>query len=237
MPQHYSVRPGQVRPPPPGNSAAGTLRMRVPGPQSSGASQPPSLYHSSHHPLDPSPSGGGQVVIGSRPLEAGQQPSSVVPVASGSPLGAKPSVSHSTPPPPYPRPRFPPDVPTQQAPVSQPQVRHTTPFQSNHLHTQSPPPHQQGRSPSNFSSYHPPPPTYHYGGYPPPPPVAAAEDALPPSAYQGSPYPDHYTNSDPPHNLQASDGSNSRTYDDEGGGEFGGLVSYFSSQREDDLDT
>lgn len=34
-----------------------------------------------------------------------------------------------------------------------------------------------------------------------------------------------------------SDSSNSKAYDDESGGEFAGLASYFSSQREDDLES
>jgi remodeling and spacing factor 1 len=271
LPHYASPRGSPIRPPPPGSIQQATmspLRMRTPG----STSQGPQMYHTSHHPLDPSPSGGGPIAIapnsGVRSGGEGSplhQPPTQIPPSAGSPLAGKPGpspTSHSTPPPPPYTRAIPPPMhqqvppplirfPLQSAdgvgPNGTPQVRHPqsqfppSTTAGNHLQQAqpSPPPHQ-GRSPApgNFSPYHPPPPpNYHYGAYPPPPPLAAADDALPPSAYQGSPYPDHYASPDATHSLQASDGSNSKSYDEEGGGEFGGLVSYFSSQREDDLDT
>lgn len=91
-----------------------------------------------------------------------------------------------------------------------------------------------------MSPYPPPPPPNmppsYYGSYGPPPPLVSGEEALPPpAAYQTPPYPDHYGTDGP--GLAISESSNSKGFDDESGGEFGGLVSYFSSQREDDLDT
>ncbi|PNF14457.1 hypothetical protein B7P43_G01679 [Cryptotermes secundus] len=265
LPHYASPRGSPIRPPPGSiqQTAMSPLRMRTSGPGSQG----PQLYHTSHHPLDPSPSGGGPIAIapnnGVRPGGEGSplhQPPTQIPPSAGSPLAGKPGpspTSHSTPPPP-PYTRVVPPPMHQQVPPplirfplqsadGNPQGRHPqsqfppSTTAGNHLQQaqHSPPPHQ-GRSPApgNFSPYHPPPPpNYHYGAYPPPPPLAAADDALPPSAYQGSPYPDHYASPDASHSLQASDGSNSKSYDEEGGGEFGGLVSYFSSQREDDLDT
>lgn len=80
------------------------------------------------------------------------------------------------------------------------------------------------------------PPNY-FGSYGPPPPLVGSDDALPPSAaYQTPPYPEHY-GTDGPGLAAISENSSSKGYEDESGGEFGGLVSYFSSQREDDLDT
>jgi len=269
LPQYVSSRGSPIRPPPGSvqQTTISPLRMRTPGPGSQG----PQMYHTSHHPLDPSPSGGGPIAIASnngvQPGGEGSplhQPPTQIPPSAGSPLAGKPGpspTSHNTPPPP-PYTRVPPPMhqqvppplirfPLQSAdvvgPTGTPQGRHPQPqfppstAAGSHLQQAqpSPPPHQ-GRSPAsgNFSPYHPPPPpNYHYGAYPPPPPLSAADDALPPSAYQGSPYPDHYASPDASHSLQASDGSNSKSYDEEGGGEFGGLVSYFSSQREDDLDT
>lgn len=270
LPHYASPRGSPIRPPPGSlqQTTMSPLRMRTPGPGSQG----PQMYHTSHHPLDPSPSGGGPIAIAPntavRPGGEGSplhQPPAQIPPSAGSPLAGKPGpspTSHSTPPPPpytrgvpppmhqqVPPPliRFPLQSPDAVGPNGTSQGRHPqsqfppSTTAGNHLQQAqpSPPPHQ-GRSPApgNFSPYHPPPPpSYHYGAYPPPPPLAAADDALPPSAYQGSPYTDHYASPDATHSFQASDGSNSKSYDEEGGGEFGGLVSYFSSQREDDLDT
>lgn len=264
MPPHFAaVRSGN---PPP------IMRMRVPGPAQ--------LYHTPHHPMDPSPSGGGPISISSRdrasPLGAGPMiPAAGSPLAKGGPT-----------PPPYVR-----GPPISRFSDAQLAPRHQLPpFTSaspgNHaLQQPSPPPN---RPPGNFSPYHPqPPPNYHYGAYPPPAPmVTTADDA----AYQGSPYSaEHFsTSSDnpapppaiqPPPAAQTSQPPAPPTsepphahphpvpvahgppgppghpghppghpghppghpghgkYDEEGTGEFGGLVSYFSSQREDDLDS
>lgn len=85
-------------------------------------------------------------------------------------------------------------------------------------------PHLQPTRP-NLSPYHPGmPPTYHYGQF-----GGGQEDAAlsvyPPYAGEG-----FETQVNP-------SGENSKSYDEESGGEFGGLVSYFSSQREDDLES
>lgn len=240
MPPHFAA----IR------SGAPPMRMRGPGPQ---------LYHTPHHPMDPSPSGGGPISINSRdrssPLAPGPGPA-MIPPAAGSPLAKG---GPTPPPPPYARggpalARFaenPQMTPRHQVPPF------TTPSPANHnMQQPSPPPN---RPPGNFSPYHPPPPpNYHYGAYPPPPPMTTADDA---AAYQGSPYSaEHFSTpaeSQPqiqqpppppqpqpgppqpqvhPHPNEPS-GPVNKQYDEEGTGEFGGLVSYFSSQREDDLDS
>ncbi|XP_043491039.1 titin homolog isoform X2 [Polistes fuscatus] len=246
-------QPGQTSMPPhfaAVRSGTPPMRMRVPGPQ---------MYHTPHHPMDPSPSGGGPISISSRdrssPLAPGPPP--MIPPAAGSPLAK----GGPTPPPPSyvrggpPISRFTdnPMGPRHQMPPF------TNASPANHaLQQPSPPPN---RPPGNFSPYHPPPPpNYHYGAYPPPPPMSTADDA---AAYQGSPYPtEHFSSpadnqpqiqappqpqppqSQPPQPQQQSQTHPNdpatvanKQYDDEGTGEFGGLVSYFSSQREDDLDS
>lgn len=50
-----------------------------------------------------------------------------------------------------------------------------------------------------------------------------------------SPYPESYAREGADQPSENSSGA--KSFEEEGGGEFGGLVSYFSSQREDDLDT
>ncbi|KAJ8941455.1 hypothetical protein NQ318_016895 [Aromia moschata] len=96
--------------------------------------------------------------------------------------------------------------------------------------------HMQQSRPSNLSPYPPPgtPPSY-YGVYPAD--SMTNEDAMPPTAFQSSPYPEQFTGdmgAEPPEHEH----SNSKSYaGEESGGEFGGLVSYFSSQREDDLES
>ncbi|KAK0182448.1 hypothetical protein PV327_000589 [Microctonus hyperodae] len=238
------------------------MRMRVPGPTQ--------LYHTPHHPMDPSPSGGGPISISSRdrasPLGPGP---AMIPPAAGSPL------AKGGPTPPYvrggpPLSRFT-DNPQLSARHQLPPFTSASP--ANHsLQQSSPPPN---RPPGNFSPYHPqPPPNYHYGAYPPPTPMPTADDA---AAYQGSPYsaehfstpaenpppiqpptpqssqpqappppppppppqqqpPQQPQQHPPPHPNEPVHGP-AKQYDEEGTGEFGGLVSYFSSQREDDLDS
>lgn len=243
MPPHFAA----VR------SGTPPMRMRVPGPQ---------MYHTPHHPMDPSPSGGGPISISSRdrssPLAPGPPP--MIPPAAGSPL-AKGGPTPPPPPPPYvrggpPISRF---TDNPMGPRHQmPPFTNASPV--NHAMQQpSPPPN---RPPGNFSPYHPPPPpNYHYGAYPPPPPMSTADDA---AAYQGSPYPTEHFSSpadnqpqiqappqpQPPQSQPSQQQQQPQTqhpndpaavankqYDEEGTGEFGGLVSYFSSQREDDLDS
>ncbi|XP_015127567.1 titin [Diachasma alloeum] len=241
LPVHFAVRSG-----------APPMRMRVPGPSQ--------LYHTPHHPMDPSPSGGGPISITSRDRSSPLAPGpAMIPPAAGSPLAKG---GPTPPPPPYAR-----GGPLARFGDNQIATRHPIPpftASGNHSVQQpSPPPNRPG----NFSPYHPqPPPNYHYGAYPPPP--MSSDDA----AYQGSPYPsEHFANQSenpPAPTVQAppatqagsSQGSHNSghstgnppgegpppnpqghgphgKYDEEGSGEFGGLVSYFSSQREDDLDS
>ncbi|XP_030760459.1 remodeling and spacing factor 1 [Sitophilus oryzae] len=104
-----------------------------------------------------------------------------------------------------------------------------------------PPPPSNSSSSEEQSLTQPPPAEGYYGNYPPAPPPT--EDALPPAPYEGIPpegdstYPNQYGGEEPPTENPPSDNSNSKPYDDESGGEFAGLASYFSSQREDDLDS
>ncbi|XP_017877134.1 uncharacterized protein LOC108623260 [Ceratina calcarata] len=218
------------------------MRMRVPGPQ---------MYHTPHHPMDPSPSGGGPISINNRDRSSPLGPGpAMIPPAAGSPLAK----GGPTPPPPPPYVRgAPPMSRFAENPMGprhqMPPFTNASPVNHN-MQQPSPPPN---RPPGNFSPYHPPPPpNYHYGAYPPPPPMSTADDA---AAYQGSPYPaDHFSSPadnqpppiqappppQPPPQQQAHPndaGAGNKQYDEEGTGEFGGLVSYFSSQREDDLDS
>ncbi|XP_011152130.1 uncharacterized protein LOC105190847 isoform X2 [Harpegnathos saltator] len=217
-----------------------TMRMRVPGPQ---------MYHTGRHPMDPSPSGGGPISINrdrSSPLTPGP---AMIPPSAGSPL-AKGGPTPPPPPPPYVRggPSMARFADSPMGPRHQmPPFTNASPVNHN-MQQPSPPPN---RPPGNFSPYHPPPPpNYHYGAYPPPPPMSTADDA---AAYQTSPYPSEHFSSPadnqppiqapppqapPPQQAHPGDpGAGNKQYDEEGTGEFGGLVSYFSSQREDDLDS
>ncbi|RZC32296.1 remodeling and spacing factor 1-like, partial [Asbolus verrucosus] len=168
---------------------------------------PSHIYHS-HRPLDPSPSGGGTINMTEH-----NSPGRVVSPASSSPGSNK----NETPPPPYSRPpvgRFPP-ISASAGP--------------RHLHMVAP--HLQPPRP-NLSPYHPSmPPSYHYGQFGQP--LGGTEDAMPPTVYQNSPYSEQF----PEGQVNQSENSNSKSFDEESGGEFGGLVSYFSSQREDDLES
>ena len=216
------------------------MRMRVPGPQ---------IYHTPHHPMDPSPSGGGPISISNRDRSSPLGPGpAMIPPAAGSPL----TKGGPTPPPPPPYVRGAPPMSrftdNPMGPRHQmPPFTNASPVNHN-MQQPSPPPN---RPPGNFSPYHPPPPpNYHYGAYPPPPPLSTADDA---AAYQGSPYPaDHFSSPadnqppiqappppQPPSQQQAHSNADTgnKQYDEEGSGEFSGLVSYFSSQREDDLDS
>ncbi|XP_075228406.1 uncharacterized protein LOC142328468 isoform X3 [Lycorma delicatula] len=176
---------------------------------------PQQLFHSSHHPLDPSPSGGGPINI--------QTPSSKTDSSLPSPSVSSPQGKSTPPHPAYHRPQGPPSGIRFPPPDSN-STRHSLPFMSSS---------QTSNRPTSYPSYHHPSGyPYSVAGYP----AILGEDALPPAAYQGSPsqYSEHFSET----NAVTSDTSNSKSYDEEvSGGEFGGLVSYFSSQREDDLET
>ncbi|XP_064214033.1 remodeling and spacing factor 1 isoform X2 [Tribolium castaneum] len=133
-----------------------------------------------------------------------------------SPAAGSPGNKTETPPPPYSRPPVPP-------PVGR--------FPPRHM--QMVPPHLQTTRP-NLSPYHP--PAYHYGQFGGQEDAATATAPAPPTlgVYQNAPYPPETTFEGVNH---PGENSNSKTFDEEGGGEFGGLVSYFSSQREDDLES
>lgn len=243
-PYRQNIPAGPYPPPRPGLNPGSPHRLRSPGPQNL------QMFHSPHH-LDPSPSGGGHIISNTpnrdrqSPLESKggptppptyNRPMTRFPAGNDPPLESK---GAPTPPPAYNRPttRFPAEDSTPGP--SGPNVRaHHMPFQAaNPLQSSSPPRGgTPGGSGGNFSPYNPPPATnYHYGAYPPPPTLAAGDDALPATAYQTTSYPEPYNN--PENVTQSSEGSNSKPFDEEGSGEFGGLVSYFSSQREDDIDT
>nr|CAD7592643.1 unnamed protein product [Timema genevievae] len=239
MPPHYGRTPMGQMPP---------MRMRTAGPNN--APPPPQMYHTSHHPLDPSPSGGGPIAIASTTPGGGSSPLHQSPTPTGSPLSGKPG-QNTPPPPPYsrgpglpsmssvPGPAIPPPLIRYPADVGPPlsngsrhpsQVNQFAPSGApGHLQQPQPsPPQHPGRN--AYPPYHPP-PSYHYGAYPPPPPLTTADDAMPPTVYQGSPYPDHFSTLDASSNLQPSDNSNSKSYDEEGGGEFGGLIYPNSHER------
>ncbi|KYQ46402.1 Remodeling and spacing factor 1 [Trachymyrmex zeteki] len=222
MPPHFAA----VR------SGTPPMRMRVSGPQ---------MYHTPHHPMDPSPSGGGPISITNRDRSSPLTPGgpAMIPPSAGSPL-AKGGPTPPPPPPPYVR-GGPPMARFAENPMGprhqMPPFTNASPVNHN-MQQPSPPPN---RPPGNFSPYHPPPPpNYHYGAYPPPPPMSTADDA---AAYQSSPYPSEHFSS-PADNQppiqgppQAPSQQSHPNDEDHGTGEFGGLVSYFSSQREDDLDS
>lgn len=229
MPPHFTT----VR------SGTPPMRMRVPG--------PPQMYHTPHHPMDPSPSGGGPISINNRDRSSPLTPGpAMIPPSAGSPLAKG---GPTPPPPPYVR-GGPPMARFAESPMGprhqMPPFTNASPVNHN-IQQPSPPPNRQ---PGNFSPYHPPPPpNYHYGAYPPPPPMSTADDA---ATYQSSPYPSEHFSSPadnqppiqapppqapPPQQSHPGDPGTNKQYDEEGTGEFGGLVSYFSSQREDDLDS
>ncbi|KAF5270331.1 hypothetical protein FQR65_LT05519 [Abscondita terminalis] len=178
----------------------------------------PPMFHA-HRSMDPSPSGGGSINV---PISnRDRQSPAVVSPSSNSPLNKGDPT-----PPPYTRPP--------------PPVGHFPSISSNSSNGTSrqislvAPPHlQQPHRATNISPFHPTvPPNYHYGPYPPPPPLNT-EEGQPTPNYPA--YPEQYPEGGGP----PPEGSTNAKPFEEGdeGGEFVGLVSYFSSQREDDLDT
>lgn len=184
-------------------------RLHSPGPQTL-----PPMYHRS---LDPSPSGGGTINVANTNRDRNSP--AVVSPASSSPLHKG---DPTPPPPPYTR-HFP-VVPASGGITTGPR------------HVGLIPPHLQQHRGSNMSPYHPGvPPNYHYGSFPPPPPLTS-DDGQPPPGYPNAVYPESYPEGGGPL-PPPLDGTNPKAFEDDTGGEFVGLVSYFSSQREDDLDT
>lgn len=195
------------------------IRARNPSPAITPA------YHT-HHPLDPSPSGGGPINVTTTSINTPDRSSPIsIPPASVSPLSNK--SDPTPPPPPYSRSqmRFS-NVTT--SPIAGSPIRQNQQPQSQPP-TLLPPQHIQPQaSPlrNNMPPYHPAsvPPSY-YGGFMQG--GIGSDDALTPSGYQ---YNDQFSETNSPQDI-------GKSYDEENSGEFGGLVSYFSSQREDDLDT
>lgn len=185
-------------------------------------SQP--MFRSTHHPMDPSPSGGGPINI----QNIKQEPSTIPVIAPTN--NSQGGSGKSTPPSSYHRPQAPQTNTSMRYPAPESGSRHSQhslPFPSSQQ-TSGPRP-QQGNYGGYQSQQPPPPPNYHYGNYPAP---LTNEDTLPSAAYQNMQYAEQYVDSN-----SVLDANSSKLYDEEGSGEFGGLVSYFSSQREDDLDT
>lgn len=153
-------------------------------------SRPP--FHPGHHPLDPSPSGGGTINIKQEP--------------SSNPV----------------------HIPNKPPPTSAPPYHPTAPpphrFDSRQPNYPSQPPKPQYNSYPNPSG---PNANYHYGNYPPPS-VTQREEP------QGFPVQQTYNEQ---FAEQPPAAPTSKTVTEEDSGEFGGLVSYFSSQREEELDT
>ncbi|XP_060524029.1 remodeling and spacing factor 1-like [Cylas formicarius] len=186
-------------------------------PSPSGAA-PDSRDSSPHHMPPPMPNhyGGARgppLGMGYRPPAMNHYPRTMPPPQQH--MRAAPHMYHPLPPPPPPH-RYP---PMSQAPSRAPPMMPYAPAQA--------------------ATGAPPPPDPYYDGYPPQQPPPPLEDhAMPPPEYESQPYP-------PPVGQYGGDGGppqdNGKAYDEDepeaGGGEFGGLVSYFSSQREDDLES
>lgn len=164
------------------------------------------MYHSPHHPLDPSPSGGGPINV---------QPPNTLPTSGQ--IGAPPPLRPGTPPkirPPY-------------------EYMHQAPGIRYH-HNQ---PYGFQGQPQGYMQQ--PPYRYEAGSQPPPsvhqPPHAISQHvhSIPQS---GSIIEEQqYNNPESENANQAFEQEG--VQQDEESGEFGGLVSYFSSQHEDDLET
>ncbi|XP_044757448.1 remodeling and spacing factor 1 [Coccinella septempunctata] len=143
---------------------------------------------------------------------------------------------HQRPPPPPmhpypPHPSQPPmDAPPMNPPIHQPPISIAD---SPSLAQYSAPPPPPSKSPYEGMPPHRPPyqsagAGYNYD-YNVPPPVMSEEGVVPPAAYENpTVYPDQYET--------GSSGVDPKIVEEETSGEFGGLVSYFSSQHEDDLE-
>ncbi|KAL1491965.1 hypothetical protein ABEB36_012476 [Hypothenemus hampei] len=77
------------------------------------------------------------------------------------------------------------------------------------------------------------PPESYYGSYPPP---SVTESTIPPIAYEGLPPEGGPVYQEPSYSAEEQPQVNP-SENEESGGEFAGLASYFSSQREDDLES
>ncbi|KAF5282832.1 hypothetical protein FQA39_LY17482 [Lamprigera yunnana] len=182
---------------------------------SPGATNLSALYHP-HRSMDPSPSGGGPINVPmsnrDRQSPALVSPSSNSPLSKGDPT-----------PPPYTRP-----------PVSLfPSVPSNSVATGTSRQLPMVVPHIQQHRGTTIQAFHPSvPPNYHYGSYPPPP-INSEENQTTPN-YPAS-YPEQYP--DGGSTIQPPEAGGKSFEEGDEGGEFVGLVSYFSSQREDDLDT
>jgi len=212
--------PGAYQQPPPGMSHYPVVRSGPAPPHRLHSPGPPGLppmYHS-HRSMDPSPSGGGPINVPASNRDR-HSPAVVAP-ASSSPLSNK---GDPTPPPP---------------PYTRPQVGHFPPVSGSNAsgtrHVSMVPPHLQQHRGSSMSPFHPGVPPNYYGSYPGPPPLNS-DEGQPPPVYPGSAYPESYPEGGAP--VPPPENSGPKPFDDDSGGEFVGLVSYFSSQREDDLET
>lgn len=232
MPQFSSSR--SVR-----TSAITAIRSRTTGNQNLS----PQIYHNPH-PLDPSPSGGGPISISSNRSERSENTSSTI----NSPSIAVSNVSNtlpgktgqssttsSTPPPHFmrsPHGRFSSNDGSTPSAIQQIRPSNfsatTSSQSSNSQHS------ERGTVSDNFLPYQSP-SNYQFNTFPTGQNIPSGDNNLSQSTYQGSPYQEQFPSESSPNPATAD---SEKPYEGGEGGEFGGLVSYFSSQREEeDLDT
>ncbi|CAH1126968.1 unnamed protein product [Ceutorhynchus assimilis] len=246
-PRGNSPMPYRHPPPPAG--------MYPRGPPPGIRGPPPHAF--SHHrpPLGPSPSGGGPINLSEQGQPRGGPPINRYPApVSQPPPGPRPPLHLYRPPPTNNGPPYvpPPPVSTN-GPPPPPHQPYPPPVLSNNgqpapLQPYPPGPNSQPQpypatveTPAGAPSPTPPVPEGYYSTYPQPPPVD--EDLPPPATYEGLPpepgpsYQEPYVNDDQSPSATPADGNNGKNYEEESGGEFAGLASYFSSQREDDLES
>lgn len=225
-----SIPPQQAYPPPTSST----------GPPSSHQGYHPPPTSTPHQPFPPRP-----------PASTNNPPpqQSYPPPNSNS---APPLSQQSYPPPPAtnngppPQQSYQPRPSLSNGPPSQPSYPPT----SNHGSTAQPPyPPRPASNSGSQRSYSPrpinsgppsaQPPEAYYGSYPPP----TTEESAPATSYQGvtpgegSPYQEPYSGEEQPAVVPPSEGNSNKAYEEESGGEFAGLASYFSSQRDDDLES